>query len=99
MKILITGNMGYVGPTVVERLRREYPDARLVGFDMGYFAHCLSGVAAFPERRLDAQIIGDVRTIGPELLEGVDAIVHLAAISNDPMGNAFEALTAEVNQA
>lgn len=98
MKILVTGNMGYVGPTVVDRLRQAYPEARIVGYDMSYFAHCLSGAAAFPERRLDAQIIGDVRTLGPEALEGVYAVVHLAAISNDPMGNAFEQLTADINQ-
>jgi len=98
MKILTTGNMGYVGPAVTERLRRVYPEAQLIGLDMGYFAHCLSG-AAFPERRLDAQCFGDVRTVGPELLEGVDGVVHLAAISNDPMGNAFEEVTREVNYA
>ncbi len=99
MKILITGNMGYVGPVVVDQLRRTYPDGRLIGFDMGYFAHCLTGASAFPERRLDAQIIGDVRAITAEMLQDVYAIVHLAAISNDPMGKAFEALTEEINQA
>lgn len=98
MKILVTGNMGYVGPAVVDRLRGAYPQARLVGFDMGYFAHCLSGAGAFPERRLDAQFVGDVRTVAPELFEDVYAVVHLAAISNDPMGNAFEQLTADINQ-
>ncbi len=99
MKILVTGNMGYVGPGVIDRLRRAYPEARLVGFDMGYFAHCLSAASAFPERRLNAQLIGDVRVIAPDMLEDVYAVVHLAAISNDPMGNAFEALTRDINQA
>jgi nucleoside-diphosphate-sugar epimerase len=97
MKILITGNMGYIGPLVADRLRHAYPEARLIGFDMGYFAHCLTGASAFPERRLDAQYIGDVRWLTADMLEGVDAIVHLAAISNDPMGKAFEQLTAEIN--
>lgn len=98
MRILVTGNMGYVGPSVVDRLRGAYPEAHVIGLDMGYFAHCLSGVSAFPERRLSAQYIGDVRALQPEMLEGVHAIVHLAAISNDPMGNAFEGLTADINQ-
>ncbi len=98
MKILVTGNMGYVGPAVVEQLRRAYPEARLIGLDMGYFAHCLSGTA-FPERHLDAQYVNDVRAVTPDLLDGVYAIVHLAAISNDPMGNAFEQLTFDINQA
>src|SRR5690606_5946944 len=83
---------------VVERLRRAYPDACLQGFDMGYFAHCLSGAAAFPEHRLDAQYIGDVRALPARMLEGADAIVHLAAISNDPMGKAYEQLTEEINR-
>lgn len=99
MKILITGNMGYVGPRLIDRLRASYPDATLVGFDMGYFAHCLTGAEAFPERWLAAQHFGDVRRIGPESLQDVHAIVHLAAISNDPMGNAYEDVTADINQA
>jgi len=99
MKILITGNMGYIGPSVIDRLRCAYPEAQLVGCDMGYFAHCLSGMSAFPERRLDAQFIGDVRRLPPEMLEDVYAVVHLAAISNDPMGKAFERLTEEINHA
>lgn len=99
MRILVTGNMGYVGPAVIERLRRTCPDACLQGFDMGYFAHCLSGAPAFPEHRLDAQYIGDIRALPARMLDGVDAIVHLAAISNDPMGNAYEQLTEEINQA
>lgn len=99
MKILITGNMGYVGPGLVDRLRTSYPDAQLIGLDMGYFAHCLTGADALPERRLDAQYFGDVRQASPEFLKDVYAIVHLAAISNDPMGNTYEAVTAEINQA
>src|SRR4051812_13576916 len=42
MKILITGNMGYVGPSVAKRLRGSYPGATLVGFDMGFFGNCLT---------------------------------------------------------
>ena len=97
MKILITGNMGYIGPSVVDRLRASYPDAQLIGLDIGYFAHCLTGARILPECHLDVQHFLDVRAITPELLEGVDAIVHLAGISNDPMGNAFEEVTLEIN--
>ena len=43
MKILITGNMGYIGPRLLEQLRGSVPDAVLVGIDTGYFAHCLTG--------------------------------------------------------
>ena len=89
--------MGYIGPSVVNRLRASYPDAQLIGLDIGYFAHCLTGAGILPECHLDVQHFLDVRAITPKLLEGVDAIVHLAAISNDPMGNAFEEVTLEIN--
>jgi nucleoside-diphosphate-sugar epimerase len=97
MKILITGNMGYVGPGVVRRLRKAYPSAMLIGYDLGYFAHCLTSPSGFPESLLDCQYFGDVRNFSDALLDGLDAIVHLAAISNDPMGALFEDLTLATN--
>jgi UDP-glucose 4-epimerase len=98
MKVLILGNMGYVGPAVVDHLRRTWPDAVLHGFDNAYFAHCLTGVGDLPERRLDGQVYGDVRRINGEMMRGYDAVVQLAAISNDPMGDRFEAVTLQINQ-
>ena len=97
MKILITGNMGYVGPGVVRQLRNTYPNATIIGYDLGFFAHCVTGVRVFPETLLDSQVFGDVRTIHSSFLVGFDVVVHLAAISNDPMGKTFEAVTDEVN--
>jgi len=97
MKILITGNMGYIGPCLVEQLRQSYPDATIVGYDLGYFAHCLTGAPVLPETRLDTQYFTDVRNISREDLDGVYAVVHLAAISNDPMGNTYENITAGIN--
>ena len=97
MKILIVGNMGYVGPVLTRHLRRAYPDAFLIGFDAGLFAHCLIGSSPLPEIYLDRQIFGDIRRIDKTVLEGVDAVVNLAAISNDPMGNRFEEATLAIN--
>ena len=97
MKILITGNMGYVGPAVARRLRQSYPNACLVGLDMGYFSHCLTATQIFPECRLDVQHFSDVRKSDPAILSGVDTIIYLAAISNDPMGATFERITFDVN--
>src|SRR6186713_2568307 len=97
MRILITGNLGYVGPWVTRQLRVGYPDASLIGVDIGYFAHCLTDACRLPETLLDAQYFADIRRLPSALLEGVDAVVHLAAISNDPMGNAFEDVTFDVN--
>jgi UDP-glucose 4-epimerase len=98
MRILITGNMGYVGPSVVRQLRRRYPESRIEGFDSGFFAHCLTTSHDIPERRLDAQYFGDVRSFDARLLEGCDAVILLAAISNDPMGARFGRVTEEINQ-
>ncbi len=98
MKILVAGNLGYVGPAVVRHLRAVHPQAVLHGFDNAYFAHCLTGAPDLPERQLDAQFFGDVRTLAPAFLEGYDAVVQLAAISNDPMGHQFEAVTLAINQ-
>jgi nucleoside-diphosphate-sugar epimerase len=97
MKVLITGNLGYVGPIVARHLRRMYPQARLIGFDSAFFALSTTGAMVLPERSLDEQHFGDVREIPEALLEGVDAVIHLAAISNDPMGNKFERVTEDVN--
>jgi nucleoside-diphosphate-sugar epimerase len=98
MKILITGNMGYVGPAVAKYLRGSRPAAALHGFDTAYFGHCLTGTEIVPERYLDQQLFGDVRRNLVDL-KGYDAVVQLAAISNDPMGNQFEAVTRDINQA
>jgi len=77
----------------MRHLRRAFPDATLVGFDTGYFAHCLTNAREFPERLADVQLWGDIRNIDEAALEGVDAVVQLSAISNDPMGNRFEGVT------
>jgi len=97
MKILITGNMGYVGPAVVSELRAFYPRATLVGYDTGYFATCLTNTSTLPEYLLDEQLFGDVRAITPAALDGVDVVIYLAAISNDAMGNRYEQVTLDVN--
>ncbi len=97
MKILITGNLGYVGPVVTEHLRCRFPDAELIGYDTGYFSAGLTGVDHLPEVALDAQIFGDVRDFDPRHLHGVDAVVQLAAISNDPISNLYEEVTADIN--
>jgi UDP-glucose 4-epimerase len=98
LNILITGNMGYVGPEVVKYLRARHPDATLHGFDNAYFAHCLTGSPVLPERHLDEQFYGDVRDASSLDLTRYDAVVQLAAISNDPMGVRFEAVTLDINQ-
>ena len=98
MRILVTGNMGYVGSVLARVLRREFPGAELIGYDAGWFGHALVGATLLPEVHLDRQVFGDIRDLPADLLSGVDAVVHLAAVSNDPMGKEFETVTEEVNQ-
>lgn len=97
MRILITGNMGYVGPVLARHLRQHDPKVELIGFDSSFFAHCLTAATVLPESLLDEQHFGDIREFPQELLSGVDAVVHLAAVSNDPMGVKFETVTDEIN--
>lgn len=97
MKILITGNLGYVGAYLCQYLRDRYPQAMIVGYDLGYFRDCLTTRSSPPEDVLDIQYQGDVRNFDESVLKGVDHVVHLAAISNDPIGNQFEQVTLDVN--
>jgi nucleoside-diphosphate-sugar epimerase len=97
MKILITGNMGYVGSAVVRQLRQTHPDAYLMGLDIGYFAGYSIYKDFLPEVRLDRQYFADVREFPEDVLKDLDAVVHLAAISNDPIGNLFEEVTMDIN--
>ena len=97
MRILITGNMGYVGPVVVGHLRTKFPAAELWGYDACFFGSCLAGADRLPEAVLDKQIFGDVRDFDPNILAGIDGIVHLAAISNDPISNIYEQVTYDIN--
>lgn len=89
--------MGYIGPELIKKLRVSYPGAEIVGVDLGFFAHCLTGADVLPERNVDHQYFQDVRKIDADLLKDVDAIVHLAAVSNDPIGNAYKSVTAAIN--
>lgn len=98
MKILIFGNLGYVGSVLTKHLRSTRPHAQIHGIDIGYFAHCLTGAVTSPEVYLDQQFYHDVRKIRPELFNDCDAIVLLAALSNDPIGDRFEAATKTINE-
>jgi nucleoside-diphosphate-sugar epimerase len=97
VRILVTGNMGYVGSVLVKHLRERQPKSELIGYDAGFFGHCLTSRTVLPETCVDRQVFGDVRDLPAALLEGVTGVVHLAAVSNDPMGNRFERATDDIN--
>ncbi len=96
MKILVTGNMGYVGPVLCKMLKGSY-NTELIGYDTGFFAHCLTATDVYPEVSCDFQVFGDIRKLNRDIFSGVDIVVHLAAISNDPMGSSFAEVTEEIN--
>ena len=98
MHILVTGNMGYVGSVLVETIRENLTGATITGLDNGYFASCLTRTpAVMPETLLDRQLFYDVRDLGENIFENVDAVIHLSAVSNDPMGNLYKKATDEIN--
>ena len=97
-KILVNGNMGYIGPVLIQHLKRVFPGVTIIGFDTGFFAGCLVDSNVFPETIVDLQYFGDVRNMPESVFEGVDAVIQLAAVSNDPMGNQFEQPTREINE-
>ena len=97
MRIMITGNMGYVGSVLVRHLRHRFPHAELIGYDTGLFASCPPTTRTASDTALSRQILGDVREMSPDLFAGVDAVVHLAGVSNDPIGSRFETVTDEIN--
>jgi nucleoside-diphosphate-sugar epimerase len=89
--------MVFIEPCVISHLRQSLSEAELIGLDMGYFANCLTNEKMLPECKVDTQFFADVRHLAPEYLTNVDAVIHLAAISNDPMGNKFEEVTFDIN--
>lgn len=98
MNILVTGNLGYVGGMLVPYLRAMHPGSRIICYDAGYFAHCITSRTRAPESFADVQYFGDIRAIPNNVISGTDAIVHLSAISNDPIGNEYEKVTIGINQ-
>jgi nucleoside-diphosphate-sugar epimerase len=97
VNILITGNLGYIGGSVMQQLRNSYPDAVLIGYDTKFFPAVVADSEYLIDNLLDEQYQGDIRKFPAEILNNIDVIVHLAAISNDPMGSAFEQLTLQIN--
>ena len=91
--------MGYVGSVLVEKLALQNIGNKIevIGFDSGIFGHKLTNSNFLPEAYLNQQIYKDIRDISVVDLKNVDVVIHLAALSNDPIGNKFAALTKEIN--
>ncbi|WP_413874395.1 NAD-dependent epimerase/dehydratase family protein [Albidovulum sp.] len=97
MKILMIGHRGYVGPVAARHLARALPGAEIHGLDANWFKG--SEAAPFPDGAFASQHRGDVRDLTEADFRGFDAVVALAAVSNDPIGKEFEDATADINSA
>ena len=91
MKVLLTGHEGYIGAVMIAVLRDGGHE--VVGLDSGLFTACSFGDYQSPIASLGR----DIRDVRSSDLEGFDAVIHLAAISNDPLGNLNPDCTYEIN--
>jgi nucleoside-diphosphate-sugar epimerase len=91
VKLLVTGHLGYIGAEMVPVLVDH--GHSVVGLDTGFYDECDFVVppVEVPELRLD------IRDVEPRHLEGFDAVLHLAALSNDPLGDINPDLTYDIN--
>ena len=89
MKILITGGCGYKGHVLIPKLLLR--DYEIIAFDLQWFGNYL-----VPHKNLSV-IKGDVRNIESIPLDGIDCIIHLSSIANDPCGDLNPKLTWEVS--
>lgn len=78
-RVLVTGSLGYLGSVLTSYLSES--DFHVVGYDAGFFKESL----LYPPKPTET-IFRDARTIEDKDLEKIDAVVHLAGISNDPVG-------------
>jgi len=93
MRVLVTGHKGYIGTVMVPMLLEAGHD--VVGLDSDLFEQCTfcPGIHTTPELRVD------LRDVPSTSLQGFDAIVHLAALSNDPLGDLNPDITYDINHA
>jgi len=89
--VLITGHQGYIGAVLTPMMTAAGFD--VVGLDSGLFNHCTFGEPPPPV----PEIRKDIRDVERTDLEGFEAVVHLAGLSNDPLGNLNPDLTYEIN--
>ncbi|MER7583581.1 SDR family oxidoreductase [Kitasatospora sp. NPDC097691] len=91
MRVLLTGHQGYLGTVMAPVLAAAGHE--VVGLDAGLFADCVLGPA--PADPAGHRV--DLRDVTAEHVAGVDAVIHLAALSNDPLGSLAPDLTYDIN--
>lgn len=93
MKILVTGHLGFIGPSLIRRFKAA--GHHVTGLDTGYFLENISKSENWTAP--DDELIKDMRKIEAADFEGFDAVVHMAGLSNDPLGKMNENLTYDIN--
>lgn len=94
MRVLVTGHKGYIGTVMVPMLQQAGHEViGISGLDTDLYEQCTFGE---PFQEIDG-IKKDIREVAHEDLEGVDAVIHLAALSNDPLGDLNPELTYDIN--
>lgn len=91
MKYFVTGHRGYIGVHLVKQLKEQ--GHQVTGCDLNIFEGCEFDSFVKP----DKEIIKDFRKLTVDELKGYDAVMHLAALSNDPMGDLNEQITYDIN--
>jgi nucleoside-diphosphate-sugar epimerase len=92
MTVLVTGSNGYIGSILTDELLKKNYDVK--GYDVNYFYDCnLIKI----ENNLTNHIKKDIRNIEDDDLKGIDAVIHLAGLANDPLGDFDPKLTEEIN--
>ena len=91
MKVLVTGTLGYIGVEMVPVLRKAGHE--VVGLDTGFYDEC--DFSAPPDKVETLRV--DLREVTPAHLKGFDAVIHLAALSNDPLGDLNPNITYDIN--
>jgi nucleoside-diphosphate-sugar epimerase len=93
MRVLVTGHLGYIGTVMVPMLLEA--GHQVTGLDSDLYSRCT--FAEGGSIRRVPEMIKDIRDISERDLQGQDAIIHLAGLSNDPLGNLDGDLTYEIN--
>ena len=92
MRILVTGNNGYIGSVLTnELLKKKY---EVIGYDTDYFYNCN---LISTKNKVFKNIKKDIRKITEDDLDGIDIVIHLAGLANDPLGDFNPKLTEEIN--